>query len=249
MFVSLGLCKCWWFTFFQQASKTKHSLKSATLHLTTLYSEYAQSYNGGWEEWIRLEINKLLIPSVLSGLWHTLSLSLSLNKMKTLKCCWYFFYMHSVICSLTAQHDQTASKFKFTSMGTQHAPWWQVYLKVQSTQPHYKNNVILSITFTYHFRLTIKITSRAVNVKFFHTKQKIPERGQYSQLYEKHKNSSLAWAEPRIITAIFIKLSCVFKNWTRQLIQCEVTLQTRGISPNCHTWAAEMCTKPQYSSS
>jgi len=157
--------------------------------------------------------------------------------------------MHYVICILTAQHDQMGSKFKFTSMGTQHTPWWQVYLKVQSTQPHYKNNVILSITFTYHFRLAIRIISRAVNVKFFHTKEKIPECGQYSQLYEKHKNSNLAWAEPHIITAIFTKLSCVFKNWIRQLVQCEVKMHTHGISPNCHTWAAEMCTKPQYSSS
>ena len=41
---------------------------------------------------------------------------------KVLKCCWYFFYMHSVICILTAQHDQMGSNFKFTSMGTQHIP-------------------------------------------------------------------------------------------------------------------------------
>jgi hypothetical protein len=54
-----------------------------------------------------------------------------------------------------------------------------------------KNNVIWSITFTYHFRLTIKIISQAVNVKFFHTKQKIPDCGQYSQLYKKHKNFKL----------------------------------------------------------
>jgi hypothetical protein len=157
--------------------------------------------------------------------------------------------MNSVICILTAQCDPMRCKFKFTSMGTQHTPWWQVYLKVQSAKPHYKNNIVLSITFTYHFRLTIKTISRAVNVKFFHTKQKIPQCGQYSQLCEKHKTSNLAWAEPHIFTAIFIKLSCVFKNWTKQLVQCGATLRIHGISSNCHAWAAEMCTKPHYTSS
>jgi hypothetical protein len=129
-------------------------------------------------------------------------------------------------------------KSKFTTKGTQHTPRWQIYLKVQST-PHLKNNVILSITFTHHFRLAIKIISWAVKVKFFHTKQKIPECRQYSQLYEKHTTSNLAWAEPHVITATFTKLSCIFKNWTRQLVQCEVTLHTHGIPSDCHAWAAE----------
>jgi len=60
--------------------------------------------------------------------------------------------MHSVICILTAQHDQVGSKLKFTSMGAQHTPWWQVYLKVQSTQPHYKKQCHM----VYHFHIPLQ---------------------------------------------------------------------------------------------
>jgi len=66
--------------------------------------------------------NKQVINSLCSLRTVTYTHTLSLNKMKTLKCCWHFFYMHSVIRILTAQHDQTGSKFKFTSMGAKHAP-------------------------------------------------------------------------------------------------------------------------------
>jgi hypothetical protein len=63
--------------------------------------------------------NKLWILMHLVGYFYETYHDARPPEHKVLKCCWYFFYMHSVICILTAQHDQMWSKFKFTSMGTQ----------------------------------------------------------------------------------------------------------------------------------